>query len=81
MTATSLIAVGQMKKFFSLSREAKEKIVHEPSPNPQRGWSRKGAETTSKLRKDNLNGSTGDELTDEKVCLLRKKDEWKLENL
>jgi isopenicillin N synthase-like dioxygenase len=40
--------------------------LHHPGPDPQRGWSRKGAETTSKLRKENLNGGTGDDLRDEK---------------
>ncbi|EKG12019.1 Major facilitator superfamily [Macrophomina phaseolina MS6] len=54
------------KRFFALSAEAKAKIVHEPGPDPQRGWSRKCAETTAKLRKENLNGGTGEDLKDEK---------------
>ncbi|CZS90732.1 related to iron/ascorbate family oxidoreductases [Rhynchosporium agropyri] len=36
--------------FFRLPEQAKREICNEPSPNPQRGWSFKGAETTSGLR-------------------------------
>ncbi|KAB8075260.1 putative gibberellin 20-oxidase [Aspergillus leporis] len=39
--------------FFQMSEEQKAKILHPPSPDPQRGWSRKGLETTAKLRKEN----------------------------
>ena len=43
------------------------KIIHHPGPDPQRGWSQKGAETTSKLRKENADGAPRGELLDEKV--------------
>jgi hypothetical protein len=45
------------------------KILHEPSPDPQRGWSKKGVETTSKLRKENAERAPKGkgELLDEKV--------------
>lgn len=44
------------------------KISNPPGPNPQRGFSWVGAEQTSKLRKENLNGQTSwDELTDARV--------------
>ena len=45
------------------------KILHHPSPDPQRGWSKKGVETTSKLRKENAERAPKDkgELLDEKV--------------
>ncbi|KAF2176515.1 oxidoreductase [Zopfia rhizophila CBS 207.26] len=49
------------KQFFALPTDVKAKIAHTPGPNPQRGWSRKGAETTAKIHTGNLNGST-DEL-------------------
>ncbi len=52
-----------------MSEEMKMKIMHPPGPDPQRGWSRKGLETTSKLRKENAVGAPvgkGD-LLDEKV--------------
>ncbi|PQE28628.1 gibberellin 20-oxidase protein [Rutstroemia sp. NJR-2017a BBW] len=38
------------QNFFRLPERAKWEICNEPSPNPQRGWSFKGAETTSGLR-------------------------------
>lgn len=37
------------KRFFGLSADAKHAIAHPPGPNPQRGWSRIGAENSSKL--------------------------------
>ena len=45
------------------------KIAHPPSPDPQRGWSKKGLETTSKTRKENIEMAPKDkgELLDEKV--------------
>ena len=45
------------------------KIFHPPCPDPQRGWSRKGLETTSKTRKENAEMAPKDkgELLDEKV--------------
>ncbi|KAF2839731.1 putative gibberellin 20-oxidase [Patellaria atrata CBS 101060] len=44
------------KKFFAMTEEQKLKIYHAPGPDPQRGWSKKGLETTSKLRKENYVG-------------------------
>lgn len=48
------------------------KIVHHPGSDLQRGWSRKGTETTSRLRKENAETSPKGkgELLDEKVCFL-----------
>lgn len=45
------------------------KIVHHPGSDLQRGWSRKGTETTSKLFKENAENSPKGkgELLDEKV--------------
>lgn len=50
-----------------MTTEQKMKIIHHPGPDPQRGWSQKGAETTSKLRKENADGAPTGELLDEKV--------------
>ena len=52
-----------------MSDEAKMNIAHPPSPDPQRGWSKKGLETTSKTRKENAEMAPKDkgELLDEKV--------------
>jgi len=47
------------------------KISNPRGPNPQRGFSWVGAEQTSKLRPENLNGQKSwDELTDARVSLL-----------
>ncbi|CAD6593810.1 MAG: hypothetical protein ASARMPREDX12_007681 [Alectoria sarmentosa] len=54
------------KLFFNMTTEQKMKIIHHPGPDPQRGWSQKGAETTSKLRKENADGAPRGELLDEK---------------
>lgn len=55
------------KKLFSLTPEQKAKFRHEPSPDPQRGWSHIGAEVTSKLQERNYeNGSKKEILKDEK---------------
>ncbi|KAH0563450.1 hypothetical protein GP486_001987 [Trichoglossum hirsutum] len=54
------------ERFFKLPLEEKMKIANERNPDPQRGWSYVGAEKTSKLNKDDLNGSTPDDLLDEK---------------
>lgn len=44
------------------------RIFNLKGPQPQRGFSWVGAEQTSKLRKENLNGQTSwDELTDARV--------------
>jgi hypothetical protein len=43
-----------------------------PGPYPQRGWSCVGAESTARLRKENLNDSNGDGLEDSKVNLSHK---------
>jgi len=53
-----------------MPEETKMKIFHTPSPDPQRGWSKKGLETTSKLRKENAERAPKGkgELLDEKVC-------------
>lgn len=60
----------QGKKLFSMTPEQKAKFRHEPSPDPQRGWSHVGAEVTSKLQERNYaNGSKGEILKDEKVSL------------
>ena len=55
-----------------MSEEAKMKIVHPPSPDPQRGWSKTGLETTAKTRKENAEMAPKDkgELLDEKVGFL-----------
>ncbi|GJN68088.1 gibberellin 20-oxidase [Purpureocillium lilacinum] len=51
--------------FFALSTDVKMKISNPRGPNPQRGFSWVGAEQTSKLRPENLNGQKSwDELTD-----------------
>jgi hypothetical protein len=52
-----------------MPEEKKMKILHPPSPDPQRGWSKKGLETTSKLRKENAERAPKGlgELLDEKV--------------
>ena len=52
-----------------MTTEQKMKIIHHPGPDPQRGWSRKGAETTAKLYKQNAAGAPEGELLDEKVTL------------
>ncbi|KAB8364868.1 hypothetical protein FH972_024728 [Carpinus fangiana] len=54
------------ERFFKMSPEQKMKLYHHPSPDPQRGWSKKGAETTSKLRKENAASAPEGELLDEK---------------
>ncbi|KAJ5965377.1 gibberellin 20-oxidase [Penicillium waksmanii] len=56
------------RAFFGLSEEVKMKIVHHPGSDLQRGWSRKGTETTSKLFKENAENSPKGkgELLDEK---------------
>ena len=61
--------LGQGRLFFQMSEEKKLKIMHPPSPDPQRGWSKKGLETTSKLRKENAERAPKGkgELLDEKV--------------
>jgi isopenicillin N synthase-like dioxygenase len=48
------MTLGQSRLFFQMPEEKKSKVFHEPSPDPQRGWSRKGLETTSYLRKENI---------------------------
>jgi hypothetical protein len=47
------------------------KIAHHPGSNLQRGWCRKGTETTSRLHKENAESSPKGkgELLDEKVGL------------
>lgn len=59
----------QGRLFFQMPEEIKMKIMHPPGPDPQRGWSRKGLETTSKLRKENAQSAPKGkgELLDEKV--------------
>ncbi|KAK4219676.1 hypothetical protein QBC37DRAFT_382429 [Rhypophila decipiens] len=37
------------RKFFQLPDKVKQKIEHKPGPNPQRGWSAVGSESTAKL--------------------------------
>ena len=66
---------AQGRLFFQMPEEQKMKIFHSPSPNPQRGWSKIGGETTSKLRKENAVSapSGAGELLDEKVALLTLK--------
>ncbi|KAJ5157216.1 gibberellin 20-oxidase [Penicillium canariense] len=56
------------RAFFQLPDEVKMKIVHHPGSNLQRGWCRKGTETTSKLHKENAENSPKGkgELLDEK---------------
>ncbi|KAB8276877.1 non-heme dioxygenase in morphine synthesis N-terminal [Aspergillus parasiticus SU-1] len=41
------------KKFFDLKPGLKAQVINPPSPQPQRGWSYKGAETTAGLRAPN----------------------------
>ena len=50
--------------------EAKRSIANDAGPHPQRGWSSVGIEQTSKLRGENLNGGSGDELIDDRVSKL-----------
>jgi hypothetical protein len=54
------------------------KIVHHPGSDLQRGWSRKGTETTSRLRKENAETSPKGkgELLDEKVCFWVSKSNY-----
>lgn len=47
----------QSRKFFELPEDAKREIEHQPGPNPQRGWSAVGAESTAKLFGDLVPGS------------------------
>ncbi|KAJ5884031.1 gibberellin 20-oxidase [Penicillium subrubescens] len=56
------------RAFFQLPDDVKMKIVHHPGSDLQRGWSRKGTETTSRLRKENAETSPKGkgELLDEK---------------
>ncbi|KYK57401.1 Major facilitator superfamily [Drechmeria coniospora] len=57
--------MGAAVDFFALPTEAKMGISNPRGPNPQRGFSWVGAEQTSKLRKENLEGqSSWDELMD-----------------
>ncbi|KAL9632180.1 MAG: hypothetical protein Q9164_005480 [Protoblastenia rupestris] len=51
-------------KFFHQDLQKKAKVLNVPSPNPQRGWSFKGAESTSRLGKLDLDDRAF--LTDEK---------------
>jgi len=44
-------------------------VANERTPEPQRGWSCVGAETTSKLRREGLSTLISDDLTDEKVII------------
>src|SRR4051794_32588844 len=37
------------RKFFELPQDVKRQIEHLPGPNPQRGWSAVGSESTAKL--------------------------------
>lgn len=48
----------QSRKFFELPEDAKREIEHQPGPNPQRGWSAVGAESTAKLFGDLVPGSS-----------------------
>ncbi|UNI16129.1 hypothetical protein JDV02_002596 [Purpureocillium takamizusanense] len=51
--------------FFALPTDVKMRIANARGPEPQRGFSWVGAEQTSKLRKENLQGQESwDELTD-----------------
>lgn len=54
----------QSTKFFHQDPKKKVKVLNVPSPNPQRGWSFKGAESTSRLGKLDLADDVF--LTDEK---------------
>lgn len=42
----------QSRKFFHKPHEVKAQVVNPPGPNPQRGWSGVGVETTSRLADD-----------------------------
>ncbi|KAH7025264.1 oxidoreductase [Microdochium trichocladiopsis] len=42
-------AMATSKRFFSLPDSVKRQIEHVPGPDPQRGWSRVGSESTAKL--------------------------------
>ncbi|MCJ1356687.1 MAG: hypothetical protein MMC33_006682 [Icmadophila ericetorum] len=61
--------LNQAKRLFGTSRDEKSKIANKSGTHPQRGWSGVGIEHTSKLRKENLSGGTGEDLTNEKVTL------------
>ncbi|KUL84336.1 hypothetical protein ZTR_06317 [Talaromyces verruculosus] len=39
----------EIKRFYRLPDNLKQKAAHPPGPNPQRGWSGIGVESTSKL--------------------------------
>ncbi|KAI9751562.1 MAG: electron carrier [Chaenotheca gracillima] len=54
------------KALFDLPLGAKGKIENDNGPNPQRGWSHKGAEVTAKLSRDNIKEGNGDDLKDER---------------
>lgn len=61
----------QAVDFFALPAQAKLNIANVVGPHPQRGFSYVGAEQTSKLRPDNLQGQTSwDELRDARVSIL-----------
>jgi hypothetical protein len=44
----------QIRNFFKLKNEEKESLANIPGPTPQRGWSRVGAENSSKLYRKGL---------------------------
>jgi hypothetical protein len=52
---------------FDLNLELKQEFANVPSAGPQRGWSHIGAETTARLREENLRGAPEGDLMDEKV--------------
>ncbi|BAE56576.1 unnamed protein product [Aspergillus oryzae RIB40] len=55
-----------VKRFYRLPDELKQKAAHPPGPNPQRGWSGIGVESTSKLYGEQTERPSG-KLKDAKV--------------
>ncbi|THC88580.1 hypothetical protein EYZ11_011971 [Aspergillus tanneri] len=56
----------EVKRFYRLPDELKQKAAHPPGPNPQRGWSGIGVESTSKLYGEQTERPSG-KLKDAKV--------------
>ena len=64
----SCFGYTQNKLFFQMQAHDKSSIAHRPGPDPQRGWSRVGAENTSTLyRKGLLKSHVAEDLTDARV--------------
>ena len=64
----SCFGYTQNKLFFQMPAHDKSSIAHRPGPDPQRGWSKIGAENTSTLyRKGLLKSHVAEDLRDARV--------------